>query len=412
MKKFQIVTLGCRTNQYESQLFSDQLRQIGYISSNDGPIDLCIINTCSVTDHADATSRAQIRKLARLYPEARLIVTGCMAENIKESLHQIDSRIEFFSNKDKERLISNLTHANNEDLGQGIQQFDGHTRAFVKVQDGCNSFCSYCVIPFVRGRSRSRPIAAILKEVETLVANGYREIVLTGVNVGDYDSEGKTLADLVEAVDQIGGLKRLRISSIDPNHVNDRLIQVILNGQCTCPNLHLVLQSGSDSILQSMNRKYRRSLFLDTVQCFQQQNADFTFTTDIIVGFPGETDADFSDTLDVVRRVKFAKVHIFPYSIRSHTRAALFPNHLSPSIIQKRKEQLQSLCDQVAFELRKPLVGRKMEVLLEEGSDEFLSGHTTNFLRVQVPKNGHSSNELVLVQMIENQSLGLIGEIV
>ena len=411
MKKFRIVTLGCRTNQYESQLFSDHLRRIGYEpAKDDEEADVCIVNTCAVTDQADATSRHQISKFLRRNRNARFIVTGCMAESLPDVVRSIDPRIEVISNKDKENLVKTLFPEGSE-LDFGIERFDGHTRAFVKVQDGCNSFCTYCLVPYVRGRSRSRPLDAILQEVRQLIDNGYREIVLTGINIGDYESDGVRLTGLVHAVDGVKGLERLRISSIDPDEVGEDLIDTIVNGAHTCPNLHLVLQSGSNVILKRMNRKYTRQIFLETVERLVARIPDFTVTTDIIVGFPGESDIDFAETIDVVKKVKFAKVHVFPYSVRSRTRAASYANSVSPEIIQLRKEELSQTAAQAAFDLQEKYVGQTLEVLLENGEPGMLSGHTRNFLKVLTPRGSHVNNELVSIEIVENSPYGLKGRI-
>lgn len=410
MKKFKVVTLGCRTNQYESQGYTDQLRQMGYVPAGEGEAaDLCIVNTCTVTESADSSSRHQIRGLLREHPQAKIAVTGCMVESSPEALRQIDSRIQIVPNAQKEQLIDHL-FPQEENLPEfNIQAFDAHTRAFVKVQDGCNSFCTYCIIPYVRGRSRSRSITEIVKEVEGLVANGYKEVVITGINVGDFDGGGR-LADLVRNIDQIEGLKRLRISSIDPDEVDDDLADAVLNGKTTCPSMHIVLQAGSNVILKRMNRKYTKQVFIDTVERMLQREPDFTVTTDIIVGFPGETEEDFAETLDIVQKVKFAKVHMFPYSPRKRTRAALYPNKVAPEVMRRRKQELLRLAEKTAFDLRQQFVGRKMSVLLEnETKPGYLSGHTANFLRVWVPAEGRKPNDLIDVTLVGNEPDGLIG---
>ena len=263
MKRFKVVTLGCRTNQYESQGYTDQLRQMGFSPAGEGEeADLCIVNTCTVTDSADSASRHQIRALLRDHPRAKLAVTGCMAESAPEAIRAIDERIALVPNGKKESLIETL-FPEEENLPEfSIQAFDAHTRAFVKVQDGCNSFCTYCIIPYVRGRSRSRSIGEVVQEVKGLIANGYKEVVITGINVGDFDGGGR-LVDLVRAVDQVEGLKRLRISSIDPDEVDEDLARAVLEGKTTCPSMHIVLQSGSNVILKRMNRKYTRQIFLE-----------------------------------------------------------------------------------------------------------------------------------------------------
>lgn len=405
--KYRIVTLGCRTNQYESQGFSDQLRNMGHSEAKEGEAaDLCIINTCTVTHQADAASRHRIRQLVRENPNARLVATGCMVESAPNSLLKIDSRIEVVPNQEKEKLIEKI-FPDEENLPEfKIERFEAHTRAFLKVQDGCQSYCTYCIIPYVRGRSRSKKLDDVLKEARGLVANGFKEIVLTGINIGDYVDGETRLVGLVRAVDRIEGIERIRVSSIDPDEVDDELADAILFGRATCPSMHLVLQSGSNVILKRMNRKYTRQVFLETADRMKRLNPDFTVTTDIIVGFPGETDADFEETLEVVRHVKFAKAHVFPYSPRAKTRAALYPNRVPPDVINKRKSELLRLAEKCAFELRSGFVGRQFPVLLEEGSE----GHTPNFLKVRLPVSG-TPNQVVWVELIDNAPDALIGRV-
>lgn len=404
MKKFKIVTLGCRTNQYESQGYTDQLNQMGYSKAQEEEAaDLCIVNTCTVTSGADSSSRHEIRKLLKNNPNARIAVTGCMAESAPQDILALGANILLVPNAKKETLVAEL-FPDVEKLPEfQIHHFDAHTRAFVKVQDGCNSFCTYCIIPYVRGRSRSRQIPEIVREVEGLVRNGYKEVVITGINVGDFDGGGK-LADLVRAVDRVEGLKRLRISSIDPDEVDEDLTDAVLNGKHTAPSMHIVLQAGSNVVLKRMNRKYTKQMFLETVEMLVQRRPDFTFTTDVIVGFPGETEADFEETCELVRRIRFAKVHMFPYSPRERTRAAQYPNQIDEKTMKRRKNELLRLAEKTAFELRSQFVGKKMEVLLE--SEQF--GHTANFLPVIVQKQGRP-NEMVQVELVENSAEGLIG---
>jgi threonylcarbamoyladenosine tRNA methylthiotransferase MtaB len=283
-----------------------------------------------------------------------------------------------------------------------ITQFAAHTRAFVKVQDGCNSFCSYCIIPYVRGRSRSRPIEEILREIEELVKNGYKEIVLTGINIGDFEDKGVQLAGLVKLVDQMP-IDRLRISSIDPDEVNDELMETVCFGQKTCHSMHVVLQSGSNAILKRMNRKYTRQIFLNTVDRLKEAAPDFTFTTDVIVGFPGETESDFQETLAVMEQVKFAKVHMFPYSVRQRTKAALFPEKVTQEVMNERKSRVLRLAEKMAYELRESYVGKKVSVLTEEAN----FGHTANFLPVLVEAK---ANQIVEVVLKSNSEKGLIAD--
>lgn len=415
--KFKVVTLGCRANQYESQAYTDQLRGMGYERAEEGEeAELCIVNTCTVTESADSSSRHQIRQLARQNPSARVVVTGCLAERAPEELVHLPGVDLVVSNKDKEKLL-NLVLPDEEIPEFAIEHFEAHTRAFVKVQDGCNSFCTYCILPYVRGRSRSRKVEEILEEIRGLIRNGYKEVVLTGINVGDFDGaplEGEKpvrLSDLVRAVDALEGLKRLRVSSIDPDEVDEDFADAILNGKTTCPSMHIVLQSGSNVILKRMNRKYTREIFLETVERLKAANPDFSFTTDVIVGFPGESEIDFQDTLDVMEKVRFAKVHMFPYSVRKRTRAALYPNQVAHDVIQERKQRVLRLAEKHAFELRQSYLGKKGWVLLE-GEGERLSGHTDNFLSVLVESKEFKANDLIQVEFIANEPGGLLGKII
>ena len=413
MKKFKVVTLGCRTNQYESQGYTDQLRQMGYSPAQEGEeAELCIVNTCTVTESADSASRHQIRSLLREHPNAKVAVTGCMAESAPDAVLALGERIQIVPNGKKEELVEHLFPEEERLPEFNIQAFDAHTRAFVKVQDGCNSYCTYCIIPYVRGRSRSRQISEVVREVEGLVAGGYKEVVITGINVGDFDGGGR-LSDLVRAVDAVEGLERLRISSIDPDEVDADLARAVLEGRTTCPSMHIVLQSGSNVVLKRMNRKYTRQIFLETFERMQRQNPDFTATTDVIVGFPGETEGDFAETMEIVQQVQFAKVHMFPYSPRKRTRAALYPDRVPLETLKMRKQALLRLAEKTAFDLRQKFLGRTMSVLLEnEEKDQMLSGHTPNFLRVWVPKEGRKPNEIVTVELMGNEPDGLIGRVV
>jgi len=406
-KKFKISTLGCRTNQYESEAYAAQLRALGYREAGEGEeADVCIVNTCTVTESADSSSRHQIRQLHRHHPGASLVVTGCLAERLPAEIQAIPGVTHLVPNKDKENLLASVFPE--EDLPEfKIDQFSAHTRAFVKVQDGCNSYCTYCIIPYVRGRSRSRPLEEILAEVRGLVENGYKEVVLTGINIGDFEgAQGERLADLVRAVDQIEGLERIRISSIDPDEVDDKLMDAVLKGKKTCHSFHIVLQAGSNVILKRMNRKYTKQIFLETIHRLKKAAPHFTFTTDIIVGFPGETDADFEETLEIMQEVKFAKVHMFPYSPRARTRAALYPNPVPQDLINQRKQIILRESEKRAFEMREEYVGKKMKVLIEDEKEFF--GHTDNFLPVYC-SSPVKRNTIVEVECVKNTPEGLVG---
>lgn len=400
-KKYKLVTLGCRTNQYETEAFRAQLEGLGYVAAAKGEgAEVCLINTCTVTEKADRESRRQIKRVVRENRGAEVVVTGCAVETGAAWIEEIDGGIRVVGNREKERALARL-FPDAESLPEfKIERFEAHTRAFVKVQDGCNSFCTYCIIPYVRGRSRCRPLEDVVREVEGLVANGYKEIVLTGINIGDYEGG---LAPLVRAVDRVEGLERIRISSIDPDEVDDELLDAVINGEKTCHSMHIVLQAGSNVTLKRMNRKYTRQEFYRTVERLRAADPDFTFTTDVIVGFPGESDLDFAETLAVMDEVQFAKVHMFPYSDRPRTRAALYPDKVPPELIAERKSELLRRAERGAHALRENFVGRRMGVLLENSE----GGHTDNFLEVQV--RGGRPNEMVEVELIENTPNGLVG---
>lgn len=412
-KKYAVATLGCRTNQYETQAYISQLQALGYEEASEGA-DICIVNTCTVTESADSSSRHQINKLHRLHPNAEIVVTGCLAERAKDDLIKLPGVAHVVPNSQKESLLKVL-HPDEELPEFKIDHFEGHTRAFVKVQDGCNSFCTYCIIPYVRGRSRSRPLEDVVSEVKGLIQSGYKEIVLTGINIGDYDgSDGsKRLCDLVKACDEIEGLKRLRISSIDPDEVDDDLKNAIIFGKNTAKSMHIVLQSGSNSILKRMNRKYTKLDFFKSCQKLQEAHPEFCFTTDIIVGFPGETEQDFAETLDVMKQIKFAKVHMFPYSPREKTRAALYPNKVPHDVMNTRKQILLRQAEKDAFDLQSRFLGKTLQVLIETYDEnmEAFFGHSDNFLPVFIKGAQLKSNDLVTCTVYENSPLGLLAKL-
>jgi threonylcarbamoyladenosine tRNA methylthiotransferase MtaB len=412
-KKCKVITLGCRTNQYESQAYLGQLDQLGYERS-DKDADLCIINTCTVTGSADQKSMYQIRQAVRENPGARVVVTGCMVERRRKEIAAIEGVSDVVSNLEKEQLVAKI-FPDIEKLPEfSIENFSARTRAFVKVQDGCNSYCSYCVIPYVRGRSRSRDVDGILEEITGLIASGYKEVVLTGINIGDFDGSGKKLSDLVRMVDGMEGLERLRISSIDPDEVDDDLLDAVIRGKKTCHSMHIVLQSGSNTILKRMRRKYTKQEFFEATDRLVAASSDFAFTTDVIVGFPGESEDDFQDSLDVIERVAFSKVHMFPYSERPMTRAARMDGKVDRQVITERKRKLMHAAELRGSRLREEYVGRTMSVLIESDDpmrEGYVMGHTGNFLMVSLPKGNLAQNDLIDVQLLENGPDGLVGEV-
>ncbi|MCB1116700.1 MAG: tRNA (N(6)-L-threonylcarbamoyladenosine(37)-C(2))-methylthiotransferase MtaB, partial [Chlamydiia bacterium] len=355
----------------------------------------------------------QIRKLAREYAPEKLVVTGCLAEREQKMLLALPEVTDVVPNHKKESLLSEVFPEKEWPEFQ-IERFEAHTRAFVKIQDGCNSYCSYCVIPFVRGRSRSKKIETILREIETLVENGYKEVVLTGINIGDFDGDQTPparLSDLIRLVDQIPGVERIRISSIDPDEVDDDLLEAVIEGKKTAPSMHIVLQSGSNLTLKRMRRKYTKQDFIDATIRLLKADPRFTFTTDIIVGFPGETEVEFQETLALMDEVLFAKVHMFPYSDRPKTRASRMPNMVPENLIQIRKAALLKAAEKNAYLLRDSFVGQTFHVLLEkEERPGVWMGHSENFLPIYVSGEHLRTNTIAYALCTENTEEGLIGE--
>lgn len=430
LKKFVLASLGCRTNHYETQSYRAQLVHLGLTeASSEQEADLCIVNTCTVTASADVHSRRQIRQIAKQHPKAQIWVTGCLAERDPEGILKLPRVRAVVSNLTKERLLDCI-FPERVIPSFKIEAFEGRTRGFVKVQDGCNSFCSYCIIPYVRGRSRSKTVQEVVDEVQGLVRSGVKEIVLTGINVGDYDGgvlEGEepvSLAQLMQSVDQVEGLQRLRLSSIDPDEVDDALIEAILKGKNTTKSMHIVLQSGANPILKRMRRKYTRQMFLQSCRRLKEAHPEFTFTTDVIVGFPGETQEDFEQTVDIIEKVGFAKVHMFPYSKREGTKAARFDDEVEPEVIAQRKRILIEKAEKSAFRERQPYVGKRMKVLIEshfdakqdqnaeDRAEKLYAGYSDHFFFVKVGSSSClEANEMVEVEIVRNDPDGLFARV-
>lgn len=408
-KKYAVAVVGCRTNQYELQLIRTQLEAAGYEPAKEGETaSMCVINTCAVTEQAESSSRHAVRSCVQHNPDARIIVTGCLAEKDEKSLMSLGEDIKIIPNSQKDSF-SKLLFTPSEPFPHAISSFEEHTRPFIKIQDGCTCFCSYCIVPYVRGASRSREKDEILQEIKQLVRSGYKEIVLTGVNVGDFSD----LVGLITEIDAISGLERFRLSSINPNDIDENFIQKVTSLKKFCPSLHLVLQSGSNAILRKMRRKYTREQFLSLVNQFRGLFPDFEFSTDVIVGFPGETESDFEDTVDIIQKVKFSKVHMFPFSPREGTLAARFPEKISVEDMKRRKAYILQIAEEVAYDVREKYVGKKVCILTERGDDPaWLYGQTPQALLVKIQKKSFSENELLNVKLVGNDKESLLGEVV
>ena len=406
MTLFGISTLGCKVNQYESEAISELLEERGLTRVGDGEIcDLHIINTCTVTGESDRKARQIIRRAITKNPEAYILVTGCLAETDLESIKKIEGVDYVCGNADKTKIadaaisllekgqknhsalceISDINSAPFESMR--IKKFD-RTRAYIKIEDGCESHCTYCIIPKARGKIRSKPFDEVIAEVKKLTEGGCREIVLTGIETGSYGKDtGSSLAELLEAVDQIDGVGRIRLGSLDPSIMKSDFIERISHLKSLAHHFHISMQSGSNSVLRAMKRKYNAEMALKSIEEIRQKMPDVCFTTDIIVGFPGETEENFNETVEFAKKAKFLMMHVFPYSKRSGTPAASMDGQLDTSV---KKERVTKLCT-VGKEIRKNIISQFISdnktatVLFEDYKNGYAYGHTDNFIEVRVP---------------------------
>jgi len=394
------ITLGCKVNQYDTEAIREQVLRLGCreVPAN-GRADVYVINTCTVTSISDSKGRKLIRRVHRQNPAAMIIVTGCTVDSdpmLAEKLNDCGSVVIvpnhaksiIASMIDSEIAASDVSTAPRTGgalWDEGISRFEGHTRAFIKIEDGCSNFCAYCIVPYVRGPVRSRPLSSIVNEARRLADSGFREVVLTGIHVGAYGSDGigHDLADVVLAVNSVEGVRQLRLSSIEAMEVTDRLIDLAADGKL-CPHFHLPLQSGSDRVLSAMNRHYTSHQFLSVIERIARRIASPSLTTDVLVGFPGETDDDSAATERVCRDVGFSRTHVFPYSERPGTVAVLLPGKCSPSVIAERKRTMLAVGRETALAYKQQFVGHEVEVLVESQRDlsGSLCGYTDRYIRV------------------------------
>lgn len=406
MRTCRLVTLGCKVNQYETQLVKEALLRAGFREAADHEAaDLCVVNTCTVTENADSRGRQVVRQLARENPHCQTIVTGCYATHDPDSVARLPNVIEVVP--DKRELPDVLLRLGVTEFPTGISRFDGHKRAFVKIQDGCILRCSYCIIPHVRPGLNSRPPADIEAEVRRLIDFGYEEIVLTGIHVGHYGVEttrGRSgqapfrLWHLFQQLDRIPGRWRLRLSSIEAAEVSDDFISAAADCEHLCPHFHPALQSGSDTVLARMRRRYRVAAFLETIGKLYERLPNPALSTDVIVGFPGETDDEFEQTLETCRQARFMKIHVFPFSRRSGTPAAKMPNQVPDTVKKARCRELTHLETALATQYAASLIGRDVEVLVEGPSPRrsgFMRGTERRYVSVELPGNSHDLGHLV-----------------
>lgn len=400
MRSVGILTLGCKVNTYESEYVINILKEHNYeIKSFDDVCDIYIINTCTVTNTSDIKSRKMIRNAIKKNPNACIVAMGCFIEANKD--YQIEGLDIVLGNKDKSKIVDlldeyftkkeKIVKLYNDPKSQFedmyITNFPGRTRAFVKIQDGCENFCSYCIIPFVRGKCRSKDKDKVISEIKALVNNGYQEVVLTGIHTGNYGVDLDTnFATLLKELVKIEGLKRLRISSIEITELTDEVLEVLKTSPIIVDHLHIPLQAGSDEILKAMNRKYDLSYFFEKIKKIREIRPNISITTDVIVGFPGETTELFEQTIKTCRDLEFAKIHVFPYSERQGTKAMELPNHIESNEKKRRARELLLVSKELEITYANKFLNKQVEVLIEEDKDGYSYGHTSNYLHVKINK--------------------------
>ena len=390
--------------------------------------DVYIINTCTVTNMSDRKSRQIIRRAKQINPNSILVATGCYAQTAKEELEKITDidlivgntekkdivKIveEYRDNKNRERVKMSDIKKQKEFVDFGSVTYTEKTRAVIKVQDGCNNFCSYCIIPYAKGRVRSRKLESVVKEITEIAAKGIKEVVITGIHVASYgiDFDNNTrLIDLLEAIQKIDGIKRIRLGSLEPNIITEEFVNRLKKVTKMCDHFHLSLQSGCDETLKRMNRKYTAETFEKEVNLLRKTFPDVALTTDVIVGFPGETEEEFNETYKYLSKIRFTKLHVFKYSPRKGTVAAKMKNQIDSTVKEKRSHKLIELSNECEIEFLDRYVGKELKVLFEKQDGEYIKGHTTNYLVVKA-KETELENQIKDVKIVSRDNLELIGE--
>jgi len=415
--KFYIYTLGCKVNTYESNVMRDKLINNGYIESNDEKsADIYIINTCTVTNTSDNKSLKMIRRVLKNNPNSIVVAVGCMTQvnyNLLKDLNvsiilgnsgksKIVDYIEKYKQNRKPIInVENIMDKSFEDMC--LNNFN-KTRAFVKIEDGCENYCSYCIIPFARGKVRSKKPTIVIEETKNLVKDGHKEIVLTGIHTGHYgeDLDNYSFSKLLKEIEKIDGIKRLRISSIEITELDDEFMDVLSNSKILVDHMHIPIQSGSDEVLKLMNRKYNKQYFIDKIEKIRSIRPDISITTDIIVGFPGETDEMFKETIETVEKIKFSKIHVFPFSLRKGTKAEELPNHVDETIKKRRVKNLLELSKKLEIEYFNRFIGKDMEFLPEIYKEGYVIGHTGNYLSI---KSKGTIKDLNIIKKVKIKNL-------
>lgn len=425
MKRVAITTLGCKTNQFESAAMGEQLVKAGYsVVPFCEPADIYVVNSCTVTARTDAETRRIVRRAHRLNPQARIVATGCYAQVAPGDLERMPEVDIVLGNREKndiaalleseQSLVSDITV---ERTGGALklETFAEHTRAFLQAQNGCNSFCSYCIVPFARGRSRSVPIEDMLAGVRDLAANNYKEVVLTGIHLGAYGMDlapERSLTELVKRIDAERPVLRLRIGSVEPNELGDELIALMARSTIICPHLHLPLQSGSDSVLARMGRRYTARFFQDLLTRVNASLPDAFIGIDVIAGFPGETEEEFNETLQLVRTMPLSDLHVFPYSRRTGTKAAEMPDQVADHVIKARAKQLRNVAVLKKQAFLNMFVNRELQVLVQghDAATGLCRGLSRNYIDVKFVGDDLLVNSEVRVKVLRTDNENMYGE--
>lgn len=422
--KVGICSLGCKVNIYESEVVTDLLKKGGYeIVPFEDKADIYIINTCSVTNESDKKSRKMINRAKKNNSEAIIVVMGCYSQVSSDDIeadiilgNKDKSKIveilnDFIRDRESKKIIYDLSSVEFEKME--ISHFDNHTRAFVKIQDGCNAFCSYCIIPYTRGRVRSKNKEDVIEEVSGLVKDGYKEIVLTGIHTGRYGIDiNSSLYELLCELVKIPNIYRIRLSSIEINEVTPEIIDLYKNNKIMARHLHVPLQSGSNKILKLMNRRYNKEEFMKMIDKLREIE-DISLTTDLIVGFPNETDDDFEETMDTLKKIHFTKIHTFPYSRRRGTVADKMDGHISGDIKKKRVHEVIELSNEYENEYYKSKIGKVYDGVVERHNNGLVVVHTSNFIPIIIDDNDNiENNSIVNVKIERVDGLNVYGRVV
>ena len=443
-KVVKFITLGCKVNQYETNAMAQKFLEKGYqIIEEETPEneeikpDICIINTCTVTNMSDRKSRQMLRRMKEKNPNTIVVAVGCYAQVAKEELAKISEIDLVLGNNEKVEIVRHVeeyinNHIDNVELEDvmyskefsdfGNVTYTEKTRAVIKIQDGCDRFCSYCIIPYARGRVRSRKPESIVSEITQIASNGIKEVVITGIHIASYgkdfsmskdpELQNYKLIDLLEEINSINGIQRIRLGSIEPLLITEEFVERLKKLEKICHHFHLSLQSGCDETLKRMNRRYTTEQFKEIVRLLRNAYDDVNLTTDVIVGFPGETDEEFSKTYKFLEEIKFYKMHIFKYSPRKGTKAAVMPNQISGDIKEERSRKLIELSDKNEIEYNESYIEKNVEVLFEEEKDGIFKGHTQNYIMVYCELNKNLENQVISVRCEKAEQEHILGNFI